>query len=753
MQDQQTAILQDIQESLAVLVGRAQAAPSLSGPGVWPIVHPPPFVPPVTGISPYTAPASVQPFSLGMPLTGGFSAGPSLEVPVQTVFSQPPSKVVVSGQPAVSQPAQLQGSQPQQIVQQPAPQGPQSGLVQVQGQSQWIPKTTIAAHKPSTGDKRGEDLDTWLRAVPVYVKCKLTLPHEEVLVATSYLEGSAARWLSGLVQLQGYGHDFRAWAVTQKLDDFLKLVEDRWHDPQEAHKATDTIPTLHTRQFKSVREATDAVERLICVPGFRYDPQVLLTSYLRCFPMPLRNQLVGEANINMHNFTLFSKKALDLEAKIGHVQTPTTDGGKKTLPPNWKAKVRIMFVDNDGLTIELDDNFQEGVGLEAGSVEASGGRVVAAVAQKGKATGRRRGVAFYNYYKQNPEEGMYLVYVSAAGELVKMPPEIEGLCELPFAYFSDPSLMPILYGTILAACYGCDQNRDVVERELSMQMVLSFLRSCREDLTCQQEATMTSGGSKVRLQSVPLVNGVMIGDVTGSRPPGGTELAESGCGAAAECGWKACNGTGNPSAFVAKLATKGPSVFVTASGDISASPKQHARDEKEGSASRKGSKVVDLESGKGGRNGSRGSGCVALDTGIVVSPRKKGKTGLCLNFGQSMTDNIKGKGPGGGGQELCPEGCALNTLTSPRRGRSLSTSPDIFSNQAATPTLNSGRGLRSVPTYGIKGLTEKEIPDDISPGTSGRSCSHVLHDSVFKLPNRFPRRLWAAAEVFFEAKS
>ncbi|GBG64090.1 hypothetical protein CBR_g40539 [Chara braunii] len=35
--------------------------------------------------------------------------------------------------------------------------------------------------------------------------------------------------------------------------------------------------------------------------------------------------------------------------------------------------------------------------------------------------------AFYNYYKQNQEEGMYLVYVSAAGKPVKMPPEIEGV--------------------------------------------------------------------------------------------------------------------------------------------------------------------------------------------------------------------------------------------------------------------------------------------------------------------------------------
>ncbi|GBG67581.1 hypothetical protein CBR_g710 [Chara braunii] len=382
MQDHHTALLQDIQQSLVVLVGRAQAGPLPSGPGAWPVVHPPPFVPPVTGVSPYVSPASGQAVSLGMPLTRGFSTGPSVQILVQTVYCQPPSQVAVTGQPAISQPAQSQGTQPQQqLVQQPVPQGPQPGVGQVPRQ-QWVPKTAIASPKPFSRDKRGEDLDTWLRSVPVYVKCKLTLSHEEVLVAASYLEGSAARWLSGSVQLQGYGHDFCAWAVNQKLDDFLKLMKDRWHDPQEAQKVTDAILTLNHKQFKSVRDVTDAVERLICVSGVRYNPQVLLTSYQRCFPIPLRNQLAGEANINMHNFPSFRKKALDLEAKIGHGQTPTTDGRKKSLPPNWKAKGRIMFVDNDGSTIELEDDFQAGVGSEAGSVEASGGGVVAALVQK-----------------------------------------------------------------------------------------------------------------------------------------------------------------------------------------------------------------------------------------------------------------------------------------------------------------------------------------------------------------------------------
>ncbi|GBG59707.1 hypothetical protein CBR_g54812 [Chara braunii] len=141
--------------------------------------------------------------------------------------------------------------------------------------------------------------------------------------------------------------------------------EDRWFTREELMQ---TAPQVVAQYEKALQKGKRQI--------------VLLTSYLRCFPMPLRNQLAGEANINMHNFPSFSKKALDLEAKIGHGHNPTTDGRKKSLPPNWKAKGRIMFVDNDSSTIESDDEFQARVGSEVGSVEASGGGVVAVVAQK-----------------------------------------------------------------------------------------------------------------------------------------------------------------------------------------------------------------------------------------------------------------------------------------------------------------------------------------------------------------------------------
>ncbi|GBG69286.1 hypothetical protein CBR_g3985 [Chara braunii] len=268
MQDHQMALLQDILQSLAMLVGRAQSAPSPSGPGAWPVVQPPPFVPPVTGVSPYASPASAQAVSLGMPLTGGFSAGPSVLIPVQKVYSQPSAQVAVTGRPAVSQSAQPHGTQPQQqLVQQPAPQGPQPGVVQVPGQTQWVPRTTIASPKPFSGDKRGEDLDTWLSD---------DLPMD-ILLGMYYLS--------------------------------------------------------------------------VAQPQFDWDRKVV----------------------------------------------------KHTLPRGGTAILRK---------------------LKVSSLIESYGCMCAA--------------SFYNSYKQNPKEGMYLVYVSAAGEPVKMPPEIEGVVAKYPDLFEEP---------------------------------------------------------------------------------------------------------------------------------------------------------------------------------------------------------------------------------------------------------------------------------------------------------------------------
>ncbi|GAB2240611.1 hypothetical protein Droror1_Dr00021129 [Drosera rotundifolia] len=61
----------------------------------------------------------------------------------------------------------------------------------------------------------------------------------------------------------------------------------------------------------------------------------------------------------------------------------------------------------------------------------------------------------------------------------KSPTILHKICDLPFVFFSDPELMPILGGAIIAACYGCEQNKVVVQQELSTEMLLSLVKSCR----------------------------------------------------------------------------------------------------------------------------------------------------------------------------------------------------------------------------------------------------------------------------------
>ncbi|KAF8399559.1 hypothetical protein HHK36_015426 [Tetracentron sinense] len=70
----------------------------------------------------------------------------------------------------------------------------------------------------------------------------------------------------------------------------------------------------------------------------------------------------------------------------------------------------------------------------------------------------------------------------------KSPTILHKVCDLPFVFFSDPELMPILAGTLVAACYGCEQNKGVVQQELSTDMLLSLLRSCRNGLLAVQSS-------------------------------------------------------------------------------------------------------------------------------------------------------------------------------------------------------------------------------------------------------------------------
>ncbi|GBG44973.1 hypothetical protein CBR_g78431 [Chara braunii] len=254
---------------------------------------------------------------------------------------------------AVSQTVALSSSSPVVIATSPQQPVQQSG----QPQGQWYPKTPIKPPLAFLDERKDEELNTWLRTVPVWVKAKRTLPEDEVVIAASYLEGKASKWLDGVVVKAGYGRRMADWAKSLTLDQFMEMVEARWHNLQEAQRATDAINKLDQRKFRSVRELTITVEGLILVPGINYSDQFLLTTFVRCLPKNIRNLLASEARTEYHSFETLSRKALDLEATLGNAQpTSGNDSKKKKSPQEWKKKgAKLMMVESDGTQTEIDE--------------------------------------------------------------------------------------------------------------------------------------------------------------------------------------------------------------------------------------------------------------------------------------------------------------------------------------------------------------------------------------------------------------
>ncbi|GBG61867.1 hypothetical protein CBR_g23819 [Chara braunii] len=201
----------------------------------------------------------------------------------------------------------------------------------------------------------------------------------------------AAKWLDGVVIKAGYGRRMADWAKSLTLDQFMEMVEARWHNPQEAQKATDAINKLDQRKFGSVRELTTTVESLILVPGINYSDQFLLTTFVRCLPENIRNLLASEARTEYHSFETLSRKALDLEATLGNAQPTSGNDSKKKSPQEWKKKgAKLMMVESDGTQTEIDElsdlmDYSEYDGEEV--VEGS----TLAVVVKTKAVGRGKG--------------------------------------------------------------------------------------------------------------------------------------------------------------------------------------------------------------------------------------------------------------------------------------------------------------------------------------------------------------------------
>ncbi|GBG72568.1 hypothetical protein CBR_g12138 [Chara braunii] len=130
--------------------------------------------------------------------------------------------------------------------------GPAAGATQLpvppgRQQQPWNPKTTLKPSSTFSGDKKDEALEAWLRTMPVQVRAKRKLFEEEVIIVALYLEGSTTRLRDGLGASKGFGRRMNDWAKTHTLENFMELIETRWHNPHQAQQAIDALTWFDTK--------------------------------------------------------------------------------------------------------------------------------------------------------------------------------------------------------------------------------------------------------------------------------------------------------------------------------------------------------------------------------------------------------------------------------------------------------------------------------------------------------------------------
>lgn len=55
---------------------------------------------------------------------------------------------------------------------------------------------------------------------------------------------------------------------------------------------------------------------------------------------------------------------------------------------------------------------------------------------------------------------------------------LQKLCQLPFQYFSHPHLIKVLFPSLISACYNNQQNKVMLQQEMSCVLLATFIQVC-----------------------------------------------------------------------------------------------------------------------------------------------------------------------------------------------------------------------------------------------------------------------------------
>ncbi|KAM9495840.1 S phase cyclin A-associated protein in the endoplasmic reticulum isoform 3-T3 [Clarias gariepinus] len=79
----------------------------------------------------------------------------------------------------------------------------------------------------------------------------------------------------------------------------------------------------------------------------------------------------------------------------------------------------------------------------------------------------------------------------------RQPSVLQKLCQLPFQYFSHPHLIKVLFPSLISACYNNQQNKVILQQEMSCVLLATFIQDCAssksqiDNKSSQQERSST----------------------------------------------------------------------------------------------------------------------------------------------------------------------------------------------------------------------------------------------------------------------
>ncbi|GBG90845.1 hypothetical protein CBR_g51351 [Chara braunii] len=158
--------------------------------------------------------------------------------------------------------------------------------------------------------KKEESVLHWAAIVETYVYGQRIPYWDRVLMASSCMGGDALSFAISLQKEAGC-NSMVEYSQQTRIEDFLKLVRERFEDKNLARRTEMLILNLPDRKWKNTSALKATMDELLQCPDHGLTPAQILNSFARALPDPLRTQLYPRVKEKGMTYEKFGKIAID----------------------------------------------------------------------------------------------------------------------------------------------------------------------------------------------------------------------------------------------------------------------------------------------------------------------------------------------------------------------------------------------------------------------------------------------------------